>query len=70
MTAHRTRDVPPTPETEALIDSRFASGRCRGAGEVARAALGSHRKDDRGQVAATRASAPPARMLAGGRHAG
>jgi antitoxin ParD1/3/4 len=39
MRARKTRNVSLTPELEALIDSKVASGRYRSASEVVRAAL-------------------------------
>ncbi len=39
MTVRRTRNVSPTPELEALIDHKVASGRYGSASEVVRAAL-------------------------------
>lgn len=39
MTIRKTRNVSLTPELEALVDSKVASGRYRSASEVVRAAL-------------------------------
>jgi antitoxin ParD1/3/4 len=39
MRTRRTRNVSLTPELEALVDSKVASGRYRSASEVMRAAL-------------------------------
>jgi antitoxin ParD1/3/4 len=39
MRTRKTRNVSLTPEREALVDSKVASGRYRSASEVARAAL-------------------------------
>ncbi|WP_147022885.1 type II toxin-antitoxin system ParD family antitoxin [Microvirga aerophila] len=39
MAIRKTRNVSLTPELEALVDSRVASGRYRSASEVVRAAL-------------------------------
>ena len=47
MTFRRTRNVSLTPEMEAFIDDRVASGRYRSASEVVRAALRLLEEDER-----------------------
>ena len=46
MPARKTRNVSLTPEIEAFIDGRVASGRYRSASEVVRAALRLLEKDE------------------------
>ena len=47
MPSRRTRNVSLTPEMEAFIDGRVASGRFRSASEVVRAALRLLEEDER-----------------------
>ena len=47
MPARKTRSVSLTPEMEAFIDGRVASGRFRSASEVVRAALRLLEEDER-----------------------
>jgi antitoxin ParD1/3/4 len=47
MILRRTRNVSLTPEMEAFIDGRVASGRYRSASEVVRAALRLMQEDER-----------------------
>ena len=49
MLARRTRNVSPTPEIEAFIDGRVASGRYRSVSKVVRAALRLLEEDEIGR---------------------
>lgn len=70
--ARKTRNVSLTPELEAFIDGRVATGRYRSASEVVRAALRLLEEDERRREAprlagAARVNRKPSRGLAGGR---
>ncbi|WP_090563691.1 type II toxin-antitoxin system ParD family antitoxin [Belnapia rosea] len=64
MPLRKTRNVSLTPEMEALIDRRVASGRFRSASEVVRAALRLLKEDERKRQDSAPSTQTEARRLA------
>ncbi len=64
MALRKTRNVSLTPELEAFVDGRVASGRYRSASEVVRAALRLLEEDERRRTGAEGPGAAPFRLAA------
>ena len=64
MAIRKTRNVSLTPELEAFVDGRVASGRYRSASEVVRAALRLLEEDERRRAWAEGSGAAPFRLAA------